>query len=126
MWLARDVSPVSSDAPLASGTNVEGEAPVGEETVETDEATITDDAEGPRDSVFVAYSDTQRAVRSGRYKLIEFSVDGRRRTELYDVEADPAETENLAGDSDHDETLDRLREELAHWRECVDDPALGD
>jgi len=45
MWLARDVSPVSSDAPLAGGTNVEGEAPVAEETVETDEATITDDAE---------------------------------------------------------------------------------
>jgi len=42
MYSARDTGVVSTDTP---GTNIEGEAPVVEETVETDEATITDDSE---------------------------------------------------------------------------------
>jgi arylsulfatase A-like enzyme len=35
------------------------------------------------------------AVRSGKYKLLEFLEDGHR--ELYDLENDPGETNNLAG-----------------------------
>jgi len=82
--------------------------------------------DGPRDSVFSAFSDTQRAVRTRRHKLIEYFVDGDRHTQLFDVEADPAQTEDLAEDSEHADTLDGLREDLAAWREQVDDPMLAD
>ncbi|MFB6151553.1 MAG: sulfatase-like hydrolase/transferase [Haloarculaceae archaeon] len=41
--------------------------------------------------------------------------------ELYDLERDPHETENLAGDPDHADVLDRLREALDDWRDRVDD-----
>ncbi len=54
-------------------------------------------------------------IRSGRWKLIEFFETGR--TELYDLEADIGETENLSG------ALIRrglqLRERLKNWRQQV-------
>lgn len=87
---------------------------------------IEADADGPRDSVFTAYSDTQRAVTTDRYKLIENFPDAERRTQLFDVEADPAETEDLSEDPDHADDLERLRNRLAEWRETVDDPTLED
>jgi arylsulfatase A-like enzyme len=87
---------------------------------------LTDGADGPRESVFTAFADTQRAVRTDRYKLVEYFVDDRRRTQLFDVDADPLETRNLADDGAHTEVLERLRDELADWRERVDDPVLGD
>ena len=88
--------------------------------------TLVDGADGPRESVFSAYSSTQRAVRTERYKLIENFVDGDRRTQLFDVEADPAETTDLAGDPAHAGDVTRLREKLADWRETVDDPLLAE
>ncbi len=41
--------------------------------------------------------------------------------ELYDLESDPFEIDNLAGDPTHAETLERLREELEAWIEASDD-----
>jgi arylsulfatase A-like enzyme len=46
--------------------------------------------------------------------------------ELYDLAADPHETENLAGDPAHAETLDRLREALDDWQRRVGDEGLTD
>ncbi len=55
------------------------------------------------------------AIRQGRHKLLEFFEDGR--LELYDLQADPGETKNLA------EALPKvaaaLRNKLAAWREEV-------
>lgn len=44
--------------------------------------------------------------------------------ELYDVQADPAETKNLAGDPAHAETLAGLRKKLRAWQEATRDPWL--
>ncbi|MFB6295868.1 MAG: sulfatase-like hydrolase/transferase [Halobacteriales archaeon] len=41
--------------------------------------------------------------------------------ELYDLEADPHEVHNLAGDPEHARALDRLREALDAWLERTDD-----
>ena len=41
--------------------------------------------------------------------------------ELYDLETDPFEVENLANDPGHRETLERMRAELARWIEETDD-----
>jgi arylsulfatase A-like enzyme len=45
--------------------------------------------------------------------------------ELYDVENDPHELRNLAADSEHAETLKRLREELQKWQSETADPMPG-
>jgi N-sulfoglucosamine sulfohydrolase len=45
--------------------------------------------------------------------------------ELYDTQADPFEAQNLAGNSKHAATLDRLRAELARWQKETDDRMPG-
>lgn len=91
-----------------------------------------------------------RAVRTRRYKYIrnfgdlpevyipaplftapsglavreEYYANQRPQEELYDLEADPLEQENLVEDSSHEETLSRLRGEVQSWMERTDDRLL--
>ena len=76
----------------------------------------------PRDTLFTAYRGYQRAVRNRRHKLIEYSVEGERRTQLFDLEADPWETHDLSGNAAFALTLTRLRGELSRWQTDLDDP----
>ena len=55
------------------------------------------------------------AVRDGRWKLIEWHEDDA--AELYDLQADPSETQNLA--QRHADVADRLRSSLSAWRRDV-------
>jgi arylsulfatase A-like enzyme len=64
----------------------------------------------------------QRAAREDRYKLIEYAVDGKRTTQLFDVLDDPWELNNLADDPAHADTVARLRKEISRWRTEFDDP----
>ena len=75
-----------------------------------------------RDHVFYAYRDVQRGVCDGRWKLIEYAVGGKRATQLYDIEADPLETVNLADGAEHSEQLARMRALLCRSQEDVHDP----
>jgi arylsulfatase A-like enzyme len=77
-----------------------------------------------RDSLFFAYKNFQRAVRNGRYKLIEYFVGDTRRTQLFDLADDPWEVNDLSGDPEHSDHLARLREEMVGWQEKVEDPLL--
>jgi len=52
------------------------------------------------------------AVRTPRYKLVEWFEDGR--AELYDLARDPAETTDIS--SDHPQLTDSLRTMLHNWR----------
>jgi arylsulfatase A-like enzyme len=74
-----------------------------------------------RESLFFAYRDVQRAVRDGRYKLIEYHVAGRRTTQLFDLENDPGELKNRAGDGRYEQEVLRLRGQLRRWQEKLDD-----
>lgn len=74
-----------------------------------------------RDVLLCAYRAVQRSARDSRHKLIEYAVDGRRTTQLFDLQADPWETTNLAADPSHAETLARLRHALDRWRTELDD-----
>jgi arylsulfatase A-like enzyme len=47
-----------------------------------------------RDAIFLAYRNVQRAVRRGRWKLLRYPQINR--TQLFDLEADPYETKDLA------------------------------
>ena len=75
----------------------------------------------PRHYAHAAYMDKQRSVRDDRYKLIEYAVEGRRRTQLFDLLADPAELSSLAEDPAHADVVQRLRGELERWRSELGD-----
>ena len=85
----------------------------------------------PRRYLFTEYTSHQpdsyrpaRGVRDERYKLIVNLTPGRPPVELYDLQADPDEKQNLAGNADHKATLDRLGEVLERWRRETNDPLL--
>lgn len=65
---------------------------------------------------------TQRMVRNTRYKYVWNATAP---DELYDLQDDPGELENLARRDDHAAELDRLRDRLVDWMERVDDPVLN-
>jgi len=68
-------------------------------------------AEGVRDTIFLAYRDVQRAVRRGPWKLIRYpQVD---RMQLFNLQADPHETKDLAGDPAHAAKVKELLAVLA-------------
>lgn len=79
-----------------------------------------------RDTLHFAYKGFQRGVRKGRFKLIEYVVDGKRTTQLFDLESDPCETTDLSCERQHEEVLASLREELKRWSsELGDDQEMG-
>jgi arylsulfatase A-like enzyme len=107
----------------------------------------------PRAEVFAEKStspgDIKRCIRTHRYKYIRNYDDGpllqlptdieasptrremgddhlapRPKLELYDLDADPLETENLAGQPDHAETERDLAARLDRFLEATDDPIL--
>ena len=56
-------------------------------------------------------------------ELIEYAVNGRRTTQLFDIQSDPWELHNLADDAGYAGHVARLREEMFRWRDAVDDEA---
>jgi iduronate 2-sulfatase len=55
------------------------------------------------------------SIRTDRWRYIEWA-DGEQGTQLYDMNADPDETTNLASDARHAETINDLRARLAAYR----------
>lgn len=88
---------------------------------------LRDPQEPIRDLLLCAYRGLQRSARDRRYKLIEYVVHGARTTQLFDLQADPWERHNLAGDPARAGDLARLRGELERWRTELGDtqPGLG-
>ncbi len=63
-------------------------------------------ADGVRDAIFLAYLGVQRAVRKGRWKLLRYPRVNK--TQLFDLEADPHEMNDLAADAAHAERVKEL------------------
>jgi len=74
-----------------------------------------------RDTLAFAYRDMQRSVRDERFKLIEYVVQGEQTTQLFDLQTDPWELNNIADDPACATHLRRLRQELMGWRAELDD-----
>jgi len=74
-----------------------------------------------REYICTVYRDCQRAVREGRWKLIEYRVDGRQHTELFDLVADPHELHDLSGEPGYERTLWRLRSHAIAWQARIGD-----
>jgi len=68
----------------------------------------------------------QRTVRDARYKLLlNLTQDeGQAPLELFDLQADPGETKNLAAEPAHAAARGRLETTLQQWREQTSDPLL--
>jgi arylsulfatase A-like enzyme len=87
-------------------------------------APILQDAAAPaREKLIFAYTRIHRGARDDRYKLIEYAVDGKRTTQLFDLLDDPHEMNNLADAPEHAEPLVALRTEMRRWRDEFDDTA---
>jgi len=79
-----------------------------------------------REMLHFAYKDLHRAVQDDRWKLIEYAANGKRTTQLFDLETDPLEMNDLAADPACATHLARLRGELQRWRtELGDTQELG-
>ena len=79
-----------------------------------------------RDTVFAAYKDIHRTVSDGRWKLIRYYVSedsgkGTNYLQLFDLESDPREINNLAELPEHAERVKSLATELKRWQNEVDD-----
>lgn len=74
-----------------------------------------------REEMLLAYKDVQRGVTDGAFKLIEYVVGGARRTQLFDLRADPAEVRDLAADPAYAGQVARLRAKVIDWRDALGD-----
>ncbi len=80
-----------------------------------------------RESMFFAYKNFQRAARNDRWKIIKYNVEGKMKTQLFDLDNDPFETINLAEKEDYKEQLDLMEELLAEEMRLNNDKAkLGE
>ncbi|WP_339321652.1 sulfatase-like hydrolase/transferase [Paenibacillus sp. FSL W8-0194] len=73
-----------------------------------------------RPVVCTAYRDVQRMAKDGRWKLIRYyrspvTDTGTDRIQLFDLEADPWETNDVSGDPANAPHIRRLAEELQRW-----------
>lgn len=68
-----------------------------------------------RNSVYTAYRDCQRAVTDGRWKLIRYPLIDK--TQLFDLNKDPHETDNLSEHPQQTWRVRRLMDTLAHLQE---------
>lgn len=73
-----------------------------------------------RDSVFLPFTDTMRAVRDDRWKLIVYPQI--QRWQLFDLQADPSEKRDLSADPQWADQRIRLTERMRTWQARVGDP----
>jgi len=104
---------------------------------------IDDTAQPPRDAVYGLYQKTEvRSIRTDRHKLIQHFAtpidylelpvcvarEMQKRAipsvELFDLQRDPLEFENVVDKPEYAEIRDELRDRLWRWLESVNDPIL--
>lgn len=74
-----------------------------------------------RQSLFLGYTAVQRAVVESKWKLIVYPHINR--VQLFNLEADPYELEDLASDPAQRATIDRLFSDLSDWQTRLGDDA---
>ena len=85
--------------------------------------------EGEREDIFATYHGSQfglyssRMVRDRRWKYV---WNATAEDELYELERDPGEIVNLAGDASSRQVLERLRHRLLTWMEETEDILLNE
>lgn len=74
-----------------------------------------------RDSMLLAYRHFQRGVRTERWKLIKYNVKGAQTTQLFDLQSDPWELRNLAGEPSQAGRVRELTALLKQWMKNTND-----
>jgi arylsulfatase A-like enzyme len=87
---------------------------------------IRKENERVRHAVYFAYKNCQRALRIGRWKLILYNVKGEKHVQLFDLEEDPWEMNNLADESSPAGRIRELTEILRSLMKQADDPVQLD
>jgi arylsulfatase A-like enzyme len=72
-------------------------------------AALRDPRRPLRTNVFATYQNFQRAIRTDRWKLILYNVNGEKHTQLFDLLKDPLEIHNLADQPDQAGRVRELR-----------------
>jgi len=80
---------------------------------------ISEKSDGVRSSVFTAYRNTVRAVRTKEWKLIRYPE--RDYTQLFNLMSDPLELNNLATDSNYSQKTREMLEVMRQWQNEVND-----
>ena len=80
---------------------------------------IDGDLSEQRETLFTAYSKYGRAVRDRRWKLIRWPQVNK--TQLFDLENDPNETNDVSNNPDNLQHVVRLMAQLADWQKSLDD-----
>jgi arylsulfatase A-like enzyme len=75
------------------------------------------------DRIYGYFRDSQRMVRTDRWKLIRYPRLGHE--QLFDLQNDPDELKDLAGEPAHQAVRDELRGRLQAWQKEVRDPIAG-
>jgi arylsulfatase A-like enzyme len=73
-----------------------------------------------RDSMFLAYQNIMRAVGDGRWKLIRYPHINH--TQLFDLEADPHELNNLAAEPVQAHRVEAMLDQMRTWQQRIGDP----
>ncbi len=79
-----------------------------------------------RKRLLCAYRDLQRSIRTEGYKLIEYMVEGKRRTQLFNLEEDPEELQDLSKNPESEDKLKELRNEMRSLQKEMNDPLAGE
>ena len=82
------------------------------------------DKQSVHECVFGYFRDTQRMIRTDRWKLVHYPQVGK--YQLFDLAHDADELTNLADDAAHSEWLVQLRNKLGAWQKEVGDPLVTD
>ncbi len=93
---------------------------VGVEKPETIDGTsllpiLIDPNEKVRESVFFLYKNFQRGIRTKDWKLIKYLVEGEHTTQLFEIEKDPLEMNNLADNPTYKEKVEEMTQLLQEW-----------
>jgi arylsulfatase A-like enzyme len=77
-----------------------------------------------RSYVHSLYKSYQRQVQDGEWKLIEYSVNGLRHTQLFNLLEDPWEQKSMHKDKNNFEIISRLRQNLSSWQNSIGDKSF--
>lgn len=72
-----------------------------------------------RTEIFAYYQRSQAMLTDGQWKRIDYAVNGSRRTQLFDLQADPHERHDRAADAECAEIRARLGVGRERWQELV-------
>ena len=74
-----------------------------------------------RETMFYAYRNFQRAIRKGDWKLIEYTVNGQKTSQLFNLKKDPFELKNLSNDAKFSIKLTEMKTSLSEQKKTFND-----